>query len=311
MHVAYPIGFLPEVALLASIKAKVDADGAASPLIALFLEQGIDLTEDTTAANLAVTQNNSYLVASKLAEKLGKERDLLIKPVMKHIRGEFQFLKSLYSPFVKNISLWGGSITNSGKIIYPKNIYAQVDLLKDIKTQHDSYTTPASPLSIYLTQHTISLVIDTTNGANAVIKDTDALAAMRSSENFRELRDKGWSRPLKNIHAIVNFLRKLYVENAKTLGDYGIVVVDGIHLAKEKTIIIEEGGNRVNIITKIGSTVRNDSDFAIHIYKGKKILGKYLTLLPGELFLVAKGYSALSVENTSKLKKATITLIPE
>ncbi len=166
-HINYPTDFTGQTTLLMAIKEKVDADGEDSPLLAMLTSKGIDLDKDLIECNKAINNNKLFLAAEKRSHKLCQQRNTLMKPIMKHLRGSFQFLKSLFTPSFKELGDWGGTITVNGKINYPSGTESRIILFNLMKAKHDSYTISPSPLLAYLTESKIDLEIDAANGATA------------------------------------------------------------------------------------------------------------------------------------------------
>jgi len=115
-RIAYPTDFSGQTALLRTIIAQVKKDGTAGPLVAMLAKKGIDLVKDKAACTTAITKNKLFLAAEKNSQDLCQQRNTLMKPIMKHLRGAFQFLKSNLSPNLKAVGDWGATILISGKI---------------------------------------------------------------------------------------------------------------------------------------------------------------------------------------------------
>ena len=300
-----------QTVLLGTIKKKVDDDGASSPLVAMLADKGIVLADDVAVGVTALLNNASFLAARKQGQILLQQRKLFMKPILSHTADCFQFLKTLYTPNFKLVGDWGATITDGGKLTYPADVAGQVDLLLAIQKQNDSYVSPAvSPLAPFLTLQGISLSDDAANGALAILRETGYLAAKKSSEDFRQLRDKYWPFAVAHINMIGDFLMKLYKGNEKALGAYGFVVINDPKVVKTRIVTLAVGEKKLKIVVKIGSTIFNSGTVGVNIYKGETISGTPTLLAPGATFLVIKGYSTISVENTSATVKAEITLVP-
>ena len=189
-HLHYPTDFTGREALLATIKEKVDGDGVHGELVTMLASKGIDLDKDMVACNDAINNHKLFLAAEKRSQKLCQQRNTLMKPIMKHLRGCNQFLKNLFSPNTKSLGDWGTTITNNGKIIYPSGAEKRVSLLLLLKTKHESYTTPSSPLLTYLSENAINLETDANNGAIALLRQASFAAANNIAINYRQIRDK-------------------------------------------------------------------------------------------------------------------------
>jgi hypothetical protein len=310
-HVDYPTDFLGQTILLGNIITQVGLDGPDGPLAAMLVSKGIDLTKDNTACAAAIINNNLFLTAAKSSKKFCQQRNTLMKPIMKHLRGSFQFLKSLFTPNFKALGNWGATITTTGKINYPSGTQARVDLFMLMKEENDSYTTPPSPLLPFLTQNTINLDTDATNGATALLRHQSFTTANTKAEDYRELRDNGWANPLINIHVIGDFLMKFFIGNQQAAGDYGFNIVNEAEEEKERILNMNTGESKTYQQVKLGSSIGNTGDGSIFIYKGKKVAGEPLEIKAGETIIATKGYAIFSANNPSSTKKGQLTLIPK
>lgn len=309
-HINYPTDFLGQTALLKTIIARVKKDGASSPLIAWLAQKGIDLIEDKAACAKAIANNTLFLAAEKNSQDLRQQRNTLIKPITKHLRGAFQYLKIEFSPNFKAVGYWGATIFSSGKIIYPKTMQGMVDLLMAMKKKNDSYTTSPSPLLPYLTKNNISLDIDAINAAEALTIQTAFSASVKNSESLREQRDNGWAKALHDTHLIGAFLKRLYSGETKKLGMYGYVVVSSKLATKKRIIKIIFGGIKLNKRIAVGDTIENMGDADVYLYRGKTIGGNPVLLKAGTKWIVAKGFSSISIQNLSSTITAKLAFIP-
>ncbi len=300
-----------QIVLLGKIETRVNAQGPTGPLFKMLEEKGIVLADDVALGVTALANNVSYLADKKESQTLLQQRDALMKPIISHTSDSLQFLKSLFSPNFKLVGDWGGTITDRGKITYATDTAGQVALLNAIKTKHESYLTPeVSPLAIFLAEQNIDLSNDSSKGATAILRDDAYSVAKKSSEDFREKRDKNWPNVVAHINAIGDFAMKLFKGNVKILGSYGYTVITDPKVVKQRIVVLYVGQTKLKIVVKINSTIFNSGTVAVNIYKGKTKSGDPILLAPGAIFLVTKGYSTVSAENTSQSVKAEITLIP-
>ena len=309
-HIKYPTDFTGQTTLFLSIKKKIDADGADSPLLGMLAQNKIDLAKDAIKCGKAMNNNILFLEAKSKSESLLQKRKTLMKPFMKHLRGSFQFLKKLYATNFKNLCNWGGDITTSGKIKYPTGTQERVTLFMAMKKQSDSYTTSPSPLLPYLTENNIDLEIDATNGAAAITKDLDATSAKTYSEVYRQRRDKCFAKSLSDTNKIGAFLMTLFTENTKALCEYGFEIVDTVKIAKERIIELGKQESRLAFRAKVGSIISNLGTKDLNVYKGKLIMGIPLLLKAGNEIILTKGYSIFSVNNPSTTDPGTFLFIP-
>jgi hypothetical protein len=309
-RIAYPTDFSGQTVLLRTIIARVKKDGASGPLVALIAGNNIDLIKDKAACAKAVATNNLFLAAEKNSQDLCQQRNTLMVPIMKHIRGSFQYLKNIFGEQFKEIGSCGGTISRKSRITYPRNTQGRANLLMLMKAQNDSYTTSPSPLQPFLTQNNISLDIDATNASEAMIIQTAFVASVKNSENLRQQRDNGWAKPLNDIHIIGAFLKVFYKGQIKMVGMYGFVGVTSKLATKRRTIKIPIGGIKLNKRIAIGDTIENMGDADVNLYNGKTINGKPVLLSAGNKWIVTKGFSTIFIQNLSVAIPAKLVFIP-
>ena len=272
-----------KLTLLKDIKTKVDNDGSASPLAAMLASKGIDLTADTASGVLALTYDASFKSLDKSKQKCLQQRNQLMKQVIIDTTGSLQYLKILFDPNFKEVGDWGATITDTGKFTYPINDEEWMNLFTLLKAKHDSYIAPAiSPLLTYITENLISLTVDATSSAAALAKQTSFDTFKLDSEKAREKRDTKMAPIVSHLKTIISFLKKLYPNDLKTLGDYGITVVEAVKVKKPSVKVIKASTSKLNIRAEIGSTIVNSGTIPLPIYKGKTISGTPLILAVGE-----------------------------
>jgi len=310
-HLDYPTDFLGQTVLLGNIIKQVGLDGPSGPLVVMLATNGIDLSKDNTDCANAIINNNLFLAAEKASKKFCEQRNTLMKPIIKHLRGSFQFLKALFKLNFKLLGDWGGTISDSSKITYPKDTKERVDLFMTMKAKNDSYGASPSPLQPYITQNSISLGTDAMNGSTALMRHQSFTEAKKEAEYYREQRDNGWATSLADIHLIGNFLMKFFNGNPQAAGDYGYTVVNDVEVEKERILNMNISEIKTHQEVKLGSSITNSGEDSILIYKGKKIAGEPLEIKAGETIIVGKGYSIFSAKNPSTTKKGQLILKPK
>lgn len=109
------------------------------------------------------------------------------------------------------------------RIKYPKDFLNQTELFKTMKAKHDE--DPAnSPITPFLTQMGIDLDKDDTNTDKALENDTLYNKTYKKGEDYTQDRNNLFNPVLKNMKSELQFLKKLYVENTKELGQWGAQV---------------------------------------------------------------------------------------
>ncbi len=305
-----PTDFFAQQQLLATVKAKHDADGASSPLTAYLALHGIDLAADTTAGNQAADFETTRQKRGRESEDFTEKRNNKFNPVMAHLRGCFGFLKSFYARNVSEAGLWGAPITTTGKISYPPKFLVRAEIFKALKAKYDSILPPTpNPLQAYLTQNEISLTDDEAALQDALAHNTASSAAAREAEDALEKRDNLWKPVMLHIRGIGGLLMKLYNTNPKMLGEYGFRVVESIRPNRLRRSTVPLGGKRTSSGIIIGGNFTNTGTADLLLYKGATTTGNAITVTPGEIIKVTKGYYLITVVNTSSLEKGIFSVI--
>lgn len=308
-RIIYPEIFSVQREGLRLIKLKHDADGASSVLIPFFTERGINLVTDTTAGNNANVHDVNQKLFYRQSENYVEQRNMLFEPVFSGTRAAIQYLKAFYSPNVRKLGDWGVSVTNHNKISYPVSFTDKVTLMGNIKAKHDSFPAGTSPLQSFLTAHSTDLNAVAAIVAAAVINEANQLSTRREAEEATQQRNNIWSPVVVHIHQTGEFLMKLFVGNQKRLGDWGFTVDDSPRPPKERISTVEPGGHITTRGIILGSTFTNTGTVELIVYKGSKVAGESTHVLPGEMMGITKGYSVITVVNTSSLKKGTFTTL--
>jgi len=307
-----PSPFQQKITLLDAIKAQIDLDGPTGLLVVMLANKGIDIDADVATGVIAMAYDTSFKALRKTSQNLRQQSKAAIKKISKDTTGSFQNLKSLFEPNFKSVGDWGATISDSGKFTYPTDSVGWMDLFSLMKTKNDSYISPAiSPLLSYVTTNNISLTGNATNGAAALVKQTDSATATLNSETARQKRDSEFAPVLAHIRAIVKFLKKLYPNNVKMLGAYGITVILSKKVAKIRKVRIFAGLSKLKVKLVLNSIVSITGNAGIKIYKGKTISGTPILLGPGTKWTTIKGYSIVCMENASTTENAYLSIIPQ
>ena len=309
-RINYPTDIKEQTVLLDNIKTKVDADGKDSPISAMLISKGIDLDDDIAIGKIALEKNSLCLVYEKSSHLICQKRNKLIKPIMKHTRGIFQFLKKLFTPNFKVVGEWGGVISNSGKIKYPKSAREKMKMIISINKKNDSYDKTPSPLLPFLIQNKLDLDTEVINAEKVIALDEELFFANSNSNIAREERDHIWAKPLLHLHDIGNFLKSLFRDDSQELGVYGYVVVEDKKVEKERTVSIAWGTNKLGFRARVGSIIQNTGTTDLKVYKGKGILGTTILLKANSEMILSKGYSIFSVKNLSPTDFGQFTYFP-
>jgi len=256
-HIDYPTDLLKATELLKSIKAKVVEDGDDGELVLMLANQKIDLDNDILEGEKALAYQESFNQATSDGQNYCEKRNILLKPLMKHMRGAFQYLKILFITEFKELGDWGGKINNNGKITYPTKTDARETMFLELKEKNDSYGTDESPLLPYLVKEKVDLALDAINFAKAVTLNTSFEDAEKEAGTLVQKRNNTWKKPKSNIRKIGSFLLKFYADNVKAIGIYGFVVVASIKKIKVRNLKVQIGSYAMNKRVAIGDTVSN------------------------------------------------------
>lgn len=309
-RINYPTTIEEQTVLLDNIVSKITKDGADSPIIEMLSINNIDLNADVDTGIKALANNTLFMALEKQAHNHRQQRDKVMKPILKHLRGCFRFLKEWSVPNFKAIGDWGGTITDGGKITYPTDTGERIKLLLLLKKKQDSYTDSDSPLLTFLTINQISLEEDATKGAAAVESDIAFNDLMKKALKAREDRDKDWKKPMKHIRKVGKYLKTSYPNNVNMLGLYGFLVVLAAKVAKKRTIKMGISANKLGLRTKVGRMIENLGTGDLYLYKGKQITGTPLLLKAATKLKAAKGYSIFSVTNPSSTEPGKFMFFP-
>ena len=261
-----PQAFSSRVTLFNTLKKKVDADGADGVLVAMLAEKHINLETDAENCVLAVDHDTTFKAFGKSSQNLRQQGNELMKPIIADTTGGFQFLKTLFNPNFKAVGDYGATISDTGKFTYPVGTVAWMELFDLMKAKNDEFVAPlVSPLVLFNTKNHISLSINATNGALALEKLTAQESDTKSSELEREKRDIKFAPILKDMRSIIQFLMKLYPNNVKELGLYGVTIVLTPKVAKARTIKLSFGQSKLKVKLTIGSIISNTGKETINM----------------------------------------------
>jgi hypothetical protein len=304
----FPITFSGQRTLFIDIKRKHDADGIDSPLTPFLLLNEMDLEADATLGNEADVFDTSRATNTGLSENATQLRDKDAKPVFKHLKAGAQFLKSMNVKNTNAVLLWGLPLVAGSRYVWPPEYTKKASIFNEYKTKSDSYAAGTSPLQPFLNANTIVLADDAIAigkaDANNIISGKKAGAAQDDTEN----RDLKWATPLSDTHLICDFLTKLYPENPKVLYEYGIKMVTSPQKPGLRVSTLLQEAKITIKGSVIGGTLTNIGLADVNVFKGKTILGTPTLVPAGKTFFILKGYSEITVVNTSSTLTAKFTL---
>ena len=308
-----PTTFPGQKLLQEDIKKKVDDDGVGGELVLFLTDHLIDLEADKELVDAAALKYTLFLAFKKDSENLCAKRDKLLNPVIKKITGSVQFLKGYYNPDFKSLGDWDVVVTNGGKVTIASDPALFLTFVIAFKAQNDSYTgVNISPLAQYLVKNKISLAQCVTDVNAAIIFHDAYKIAKTDSEDAHQIMETKSAMPFANLLLITNFLMKLYVDNEKGLGVYGMKVVNAAKAEKVKDLKLAVGQSKLKQEVKIGSIIVNMGTEPINIHKGKTITTTDpIVLGAGKKVATTKGWSIVSYQNTSTTTFAKLQVIPK
>lgn len=307
-----PQQFVSKVTLFDKVKKKIDDDAAGGVLVAMLAEKGINMSTNADNCALAVGYDKTFKSFSKSSQSNGQKGNNFMKTIIENTTDEFQYLKTFYDPNFKAVGDFGATISDTGKFTYPVGNIAWMDLFFSMKTKSDSFLTPlVSPLVLFNTQNHISLTVNATNGALALLKLTAQEEDTKSSELARQKKDSKFAPVMKDIRTIIQFLMKLYPDDSKELGLYGITIVLTPKVAKARTIKLAFGQSKLKVKLTIGSVISNTGTEAINIYKGKDMSVTPIALASGKKWITEIGFSFVCFANASQTNEAIFSILPK
>jgi hypothetical protein len=308
-RVGLPKGFLAQSELFKRILEKHTSDGAASPLLNFLLQQNIDLVADEAARLDAVAFDHAQKHLKGEKENLLQQRNLLMVPMMKRVRAYFQFLKKLFSPHTAELGTWGVQITTAGRIAYSTEFLRRKAMIEALADKHNSYPAGSSPLEGYLVQHQLSIAEDETALALAVLLHKQFQQVSKDAENATANRKLSWKPVLKHMRAIAAFLMALYNNSPKHLAAWGFEVshVKGVRKLVTSHVKLLSQLKATSII--VGSTLTNTGKVPLEVHRGHSVSALPIILPPEGTMVIAKGFSIVTVVNSSSTTPGSFTVL--
>lgn len=278
-------------------------------LLAFLAQHEIDLAANESNLEAAVDFENIQITKSAQSENATQLRDITFDPIFTKLIAMIQFIKKFYTPNFKELAEWGVPITTTGKIDYPSDIVDRMEIFNNFKARHDSFAPGTSPLVPYLTKHSISLPEMATKVGTTRTKNNESKALANQSEAATEERDNLLNPAAANIHLIGDFLKSLYEDNSKGLGEWGFEVDDSPAKVKDRNSTLKLGQKRTYNSILIGSVLTNTGTAAFAVHKGKTVTDNPTILQPKGTLGITKGFSMLTIVNTSELLSAKIKIV--
>ena len=308
-RIIYPSDFPSQQTLFNNIRQKHVADGAASPLNPYLEAQGIDINALTNNGAQAAMHHTSGGLLSRQAENLLQLRDNRFNPIFARFKNEVQFLKTLYKGNNRGLGDWGITVNGESRIVYPAAFEDRVAMFNAFADKHLTYGFGDSPLQPYLTQHGIDLAADKAGAAQADATFQTYLAASRDAETETSARDTLQEPLFQTLRGIGDYLKKLYHDNAKSLGAWGFTVDDSPQAPRLRTSTLKIGEQITVSNVSVGGTFTNTGTGDLHLYRGKTTNGNPNIIHAGEQLGMIKGFSIITVVNPSTMIGGKFTVL--
>jgi len=305
-RIKYSHDFLKRSTLFYAVEEKHSHDGASSPLIAFLAQQGIDLVKDKEATDKAVAADDLFGNTSRLAEDHTQDRNNLFNPAFKELKNMIQYLKSLYVGNAKELGNWGVTV-DLEHVVYPPDFVHRVELYKLVYAKHVEMGA-GSPLLPFLANNDIDFDADKADVDAAALVHEKMEQAKRDAENHREERDLKFNPVMRHVRQIGGFLKALFTDNSKNLGDWGYTVDDSPRRPYIKKRIIKIGKPSTIKHVVIGSLFRNTGTTTLSIFSGNEVIGEGIVVNPTNKVIIPKGFDTITVINQSINKKGECTV---
>ncbi len=300
--------FEEQYILIGNVKAKHDADGAASVLNLYLSEKDIDLTLDELAMVEAQTHETNRSRHSKDAETFKQHRDINFAPVKEMIKPVGQFLKNLLAPNTRQLGLWGLPVKGKSRLDYPASFTGMFEIFKLLKQKHDSFPAGSSPLQPYLTLQGIDLNALQTKAGAALNFHLQLVQAQKDAENERQQRDLFRAPVVKHLRDIGGYLKKLYTKNFRAMELYGFTVVEQPAGPRTRRVKLKPASQKCLRGIVIGGTLSNTGTVPLDLYKGTGTSVFVTTVLPNKNFKIPPKLSVITVANSSANTAGSFTI---
>jgi hypothetical protein len=163
-------------------------------------------------------------------------------------------------------------------------------------------------LQAYFTQNNISPAADNAAVIQALQHHLAAQKFSGKAEDARQDRDNLWKPIVAQLRGIGAFLIKLYGDNTKAAGEWGFIVDDNKRAPKLRTTKLMAGGEIFLKGVMINGELTNTGKTILNLYPANRSSGSAISIQPGEVITVPKGFSALTIINTSSLTTGSFSL---
>ena len=270
-------------------------------------QEGINLANDKAATDKAVKNDNLFSSTSRKAEDHTEDRNNLFVPAFKHLKEMIQYLKSFYRGNAKELGHWGATVDRE-RVVYPPDFLHRSELYKLVYAKHIAMGA-ASPLLPFLANNDIDFDADKADVDAAVLVHAKMEQAKRDAEDYREERDLKFNSVMRHLRSIGAFLKALYVNNTKQLGDWGYTVDDSPPKPRRHPRSVPAGG-QITVKKVISDTeFRNSGSTTLVLYKENAASEEGISVNAGNRANIPKNFTALSVVNQNSDQKGKCSLV--
>ncbi|MEP7168997.1 MAG: hypothetical protein ABI855_06455, partial [Bacteroidota bacterium] len=265
---------------------------------------GINLSTDATAVTNAKAQDVIFKKNEKDGEKRTRERNNLIDPAFKDHKLCAQYLKKRYVTNIGILGDWGITV-NGNAIVYPVDFVAKQEAIIALITQHLTFAAGTSPLESFLRDNDIDLTVNQANAITALTKHTERNAMNIAKETARAERDNFINPVVDHLTIIGNYLIGHFPKNPNKAGDWGYTVDTSPQGTKIKSGVINFSSSKTLLNLAVGGVLTNTCEHNLNAFKGKTTTGTPMVLVPGQNFVIVKGFGTMTLQNPSNTAKGS------
>ena len=131
----------------------------------------------------------------------------------------------------------------------------------------------------------------------------------RDAEKYSELRDKFFDPVMAHVRMIAQYLKSLYVDNPKELGDWGYTVDDSPPKPRRHPRSVPAGG-QITIKKVIGDTeFRNAGGTILVLCEESTPTEEGISVDAGDKANIPKSFTTLSIVNQNSDQKGKCSLV--
>lgn len=288
------------------IRDKVLADGVGGELHAFIPSKSIDLDDNITAIELAITKEilwkNNVLFAENKNEFYHSKMEF-VKTV---IRGIGSDLKVDINSGITGMGLWGFTTEGSDEIDYPTEERQWLDLWNAIYEKYDSYPPGTAPIEHYIvSQHWVMTTINDemilAEGAH-----DDAIEFYLQSYIAKEAMEAAMVEPDRCDGLIIEKLKVLHPNDMRSLGLY-LIKTSNAKTSKHIQVskIDPVSGKVISNLVKPG-VLESLVGWDLHVFQGKTTTGTYRTLTALGKLPIGDGQTESTIFNPNETEVAKV-----